>query len=78
MFGGFFVLFFRKRIRNKRIREFYHYANERKNSWIEFGIINGIPITIPELERLGRQLKLQDLNRKIKIKKIKKWVRLSQ
>jgi len=70
LFLGIFVLPFYKRLRKRRIREFYEYAEEHRRSIIEFNTICGVNMTIEELDNLKRKIKLEEINRNIKIKKL--------
>jgi len=69
LFFGFSILLFRKKIRRKRTREFYEYANKNRMFIKEFGMIAGVEITIEELDNLNRIIKLEELKNKIKNKK---------
>lgn len=69
---GFALLIFRKKIRRQRIKDFIEYAEENRYYIKEMGMINGVKITLKELDTLKRTMKLDDLSRKIKKDKIKK------
>jgi hypothetical protein len=58
LFFGFFILFFRKKLYRKRIKEFYEYAEKNRNFIKEFKMINGVEITEEELDSLKRKVKL--------------------
>ena len=71
LFIGFPLLIFRKRLRRKRMKEYYEYVLEKNSSWVDFGIICGVKITTEEIENLNRMIKLEELKRKMKRKKFK-------
>jgi len=73
LFFGLFLLLFRKRLRWKRMKEYYQYVSERKD-FLDYGVLNNtlfdLDIKKKELESLERKIKLEELKRKIKRRKI--------
>jgi len=69
LFIGLFLLPFYKRIRWKRIKEYYDYVNRNRNDILMgkiHGVMYGIPITVEEIDNLGRWIKLEEIKRKTK------------
>ena len=71
MFVGFPILLFRKRLRRKRMKEYYEFAKDQIHV-LNFGDMVPDKIESLELEKLNRMIKLDELQRKIKRKKRKK------
>ena len=71
LFIGFPILLFRKQLYRKRLREYYEWVSEHKMNDVEdFGLICGVDISKEEIENLNRTIKLEELNRKIRRKKL--------
>jgi len=69
LFLGFGILLFKDNIYRKRLKEYYEYADKHRSSIREFGVINGVEITEEEINNLGRALKIEEINYKIKKQK---------
>jgi len=68
LFVGIFLLPFRKRLRFKRMKEYYEFANERKDN-LDYGLLMGVKTSKEEIENIGRYIKIKELKRKTR----KKW-----
>lgn len=69
LFIGLFLLPFYKRIRWKRIKEYYEYVDRNRENILMgkiHGIMYDIQITEKEIDNLGRWIKLEEIKRKTK------------
>ena len=68
LFVGLPLLFFYKKLRKKRIKEYYEYVISNNHLW-DYGLIMGVETSPEEIKKLNRLIKLDEINRKIKRKK---------